>query len=100
MGVAGAKMLATDMLTEEDVLGHRRKLITVSSWASNQIAHIYGVRALPVLQASHPVAELYMKKAHEEGHKGVISSLHRSRRDVLIISGRSLAEAINMSCTE
>jgi hypothetical protein len=29
MKVAGAKMLAADILTEEDLLGRRRKLITI-----------------------------------------------------------------------
>jgi hypothetical protein len=84
-------MLATEVLTEDNVLGQRRKLITVGSRATNQIAHVYGVRELPELQASHPMVELYMKKADKKGHEGVIPSLHRSRRDMWIISGRSVA---------
>jgi hypothetical protein len=38
MGISWAKMLATNVATEEDVLGQRRKLITVGSRAKNQIA--------------------------------------------------------------
>jgi hypothetical protein len=49
MGISGAKMLATDVLTEEDVLGQKRKLITVGSWAVNQVMHVYGAKVLPVL---------------------------------------------------
>jgi hypothetical protein len=75
MGIAGAKMLATDVLTKEDVLGKKRKLITIGLRAANQIAPVYGAKALPVLQADHPLAELYVRKAHERGYEGVISSL-------------------------
>jgi hypothetical protein len=100
MGIAGPKMLATDVLTEEDVLGKKKKLITVGSWAANQIAHVYVAKTLPVLQASHPKVELYIRKAHEKGHEGVISSLHRFRKDVWVVNGRSLAEAIKSACTE
>jgi hypothetical protein len=57
-------------------------------------SRIYRAKALPVLQASHPMAELYMKKAHEKGHEGIISSLHRSRKDVWVVNGWSLAETI------
>ncbi len=49
MGISGAKMLAMDVLTEEDVLGQKRKLITVGSRAANQIAGMYGTDELPVL---------------------------------------------------
>jgi hypothetical protein len=91
MGISGAKMSATDVLTEEDVLGQRRKLITVSSRAVNQTPGVYGASELPVLQAAHPLAKLYMKEAHEKGHVGTVSTLHRSRRNVWIVNGQSLA---------
>ncbi len=35
MGISGEKMLATDVLSEEDILGQKRKLIMVGSWAVN-----------------------------------------------------------------
>ncbi len=97
MGIAGAKMLATDVLAEEDMLGQKSKLITAVSQAANQIAHVYG--ALPVLQASHLMAELHMEKAHEKGYEEVISSLHRPRKDVghqWPVTGRNHQD----SCTE
>jgi hypothetical protein len=37
MKVAGVKMLAVDVLKKDDVLGRRRKLITVRSRVVNQI---------------------------------------------------------------
>jgi hypothetical protein len=46
------------------------------------------------------MAELYMKRGHEKGHEGVISSLHRSRRDVWIVNGQPLVEAIKTSCSK
>ncbi len=53
-----------------------------------------------VLPRDHPLSELYVRAAHEEGHEGVVSTLHRSRKKVWVIGGRPLAEAICMSCTE
>jgi hypothetical protein len=70
MGISGAKKVATDVFTEEDVLGQKRKLITVGSRAVNQVSHMYGAKELPVLQANHPMAVLCMRKAHEKGHEG------------------------------
>jgi hypothetical protein len=100
MWISGVKMLATDVLTEEDVLGQKRKLITVGSRAVNQVAGVYGARELPLLQAANPMARLYMRKAHERGHEGTVSSLHGLRRDVWIVSHRSLAETTRTSWTE
>jgi hypothetical protein len=41
-----------------------------------------------------------MQAVHEEGHEGTISTLHRSRKKVWIIGGRSLAETVKARCTE
>jgi hypothetical protein len=41
-----------------------------------------------------------MKRAHENGHEGAISTLHRSRKEVWIISGHALAETVSSGCTE
>jgi hypothetical protein len=65
MGISGAKMLATNVVTEEDVLGQRRKLITVGSRGKNHIAEVYRRTELPVLQRGHPLAALYIWAAHE-----------------------------------
>jgi hypothetical protein len=48
MGISGAKMLATNIVTEEDMLGQRRKLITIGSRAVNQITGVYRRGELPV----------------------------------------------------
>ncbi len=100
MKILGARMLATDVVTEEDVNGKRRQLIVVESRGRNQIEGMYGQTKLPVLPREHPLSELYMRAAHEEGHKGAVSTLHRSRRKVWVIGGQLLAETIRISCTE
>jgi hypothetical protein len=94
MKVVGEKMLAVDVLTEEDVLGRRRKLITVGSRVANQVENEYRRKALPLLQSVHPLARLYMKKAHEKEHEGAISTLPRPRKEVWIIGERALAESV------
>ncbi len=68
MKISGARMLATDVVTEEDMIGKRRKLIVIGSRGRNQIAEVYGQAELPVLPKGHPLSELYMRAAHEEGH--------------------------------
>jgi hypothetical protein len=75
-------MLATNIVTKEDVLGQRRKLITVGLRTRNQIAEIYEKGEFPVLQRAHPLAALYMRDTHEKGHKGILTTLHRSRKNV------------------
>jgi hypothetical protein len=81
MGILGVKMLATNIVTEEDVLGQKRKLITIGSRAVNQIAGVYRRGELPVLQWAHPLAALYMKDAHEKGHESTVTTLHRSQKN-------------------
>jgi hypothetical protein len=78
MGISGAKMLATNIVTEEDMLGQKRKLIMIGSRALNQIAGVYGRGELPVLQWAHSLAVLYLKDADEKGHEGKVTTLHRS----------------------
>ncbi len=58
MKVAGAKMLAADVLIEEDILGKRCKLITDILRAANQIEQVYDVKTLPLLLATHSMAGL------------------------------------------
>jgi hypothetical protein len=87
MQISGVRMLATDVVTEEDVVRKGRKLNVIGSRGRNQIAGIYGQAKLAELQRNHPLSELYMKAAHEEGHEGMVSTLHRSRKKVWVIGG-------------
>ncbi len=61
---------------------------------------MYGQTDLPVLAKDHKLSELYVQAAHDMGHEGVITTLHRSRRRVWIINGRALADSIKDRCTE
>jgi hypothetical protein len=69
MKIPGAKQLATDTVTEEDVNGMKRKLIVIGSRGRNQIKGMYGPVDLPVLAKDHKLSELYVRAAHEEGHE-------------------------------
>jgi hypothetical protein len=89
-----------DTVTEEDVIGVKRKLIVIGTWGRNQIQDVYGQTDLPVLAKDHKLSELYVQAAHDMGHEGVITTLHRSRRRVWIINGRALADSIKARCTE
>ncbi len=53
-----------------------------------------------MLAKEHKLSELYAQAAHETGHEGVVSTLHRTRRKVWIINGRALADSIKARCTE
>ncbi len=68
--------------------------------AANQIEQVYDVKTLPLLLATHSMVSLYMKKAHEKGHKGAVSTLHRSRKEAWIIGGHALAESVRAGCSE
>jgi hypothetical protein len=94
------RSLNVDTATEEDVIGIKRKLVVIGSRGRNQIQGVYGQANLPVLAKEHKMSELYAQAAHETGHEGVITTLHRSRRRVWIINGRALADSIKARCTE
>jgi hypothetical protein len=53
-----------------------------------------------VLAKDHKLSELYVRAAHEEGHEGAITTLHRLRRRVWIINGWALADSIGAHCME
>jgi hypothetical protein len=75
--VKGARMLAADVLTEEDVIGIKQKLMVLDSIGSNQMPKNYGEPCyLPLLNMEHPLARMYMEKANKEGHERVTSMLH------------------------
>ncbi len=101
-GLKTARMrtLNVDTAFEEDVNGITRKLVVIGSRGRNQIQGMYGQVDLPVLAKEHKLSELYAQAAHETGHEGVISTLHRTRRKVWIINGRALADSIKARCTE
>jgi hypothetical protein len=94
------KSLNVDTVIEEDVIGIKRKLVVIGSRGRNQIQGVYVQANLPVLAKEHKLSELYTQAAHETGHEGVITTLHRSRRRVWIINGRALADSIKARCTE
>jgi hypothetical protein len=94
------RSLNVDTATEEDVIGIKRKLVVIGSRDRNQIQGVYGQANLPVLAKDHKLSELYAQAAHETGHEGVITTLHRSRRRVWIINGRALADSVKARCTE
>jgi hypothetical protein len=100
MKISGAKMLAMDVVTEEDINGVKRRLIVIGSRGRNQIKDIYGQAELPVMAKDHKFSKLYVQAAHEEGHEGTVSTLHRSRRKIWVTNGRALAESVRFHCTE
>ncbi len=100
MKTSRTKSLNVDTVTEEDVNGIKRKLTVIGTWGRNQTQGMYGQTNLPVLAKDHKLSELYIQAAHKEGHEGVITTLHRSRRRVWIINGRALADSIRARCTE
>ncbi len=80
-------MLAMDVVTEEDINGVKRKLIVFGSRGRNQIKDVYWQAELPVMAKDHKLSKLYVQAAHEEGHEGTVSTLHRSRRKVWVTNG-------------
>jgi hypothetical protein len=53
MKISRAKMLAMDVVTEEDINGTKRKLIVIDSRGRNQIKDVYGTTDLPVMARDH-----------------------------------------------
>jgi hypothetical protein len=100
MKIPGAKMMATDTITEEDINRVKRKLIVIGSRGRNQIKCVYGTVDLPVMAKDHKLSELYVRAAHEERHEGVVYTLHRSRRKVWVTNGCALADSVRFGCTE
>ncbi len=100
MRTSRTKSLNVDTVTKEDVNGIKRKLTVIGTRGRNQIQGMYGQTDLPVLAKDHKLSELYIQAAHQKGHEGVITTLHRSRRRVSIVNCRSLADSIRARCTE
>ncbi len=73
--VYGAQMVAASVLAGEDVVGRRRKLITVGLKATNQVPQVCQAKALLLLQGDHPLAKLYITRTHEKGHEGAVSTV-------------------------
>jgi hypothetical protein len=85
---------------EEDILGRNQRLIIIGSRAKDQIQMFCGTPHLTVLIRNHQPAKIDMEKAHEIGHKGISSTLHRSRQHIWIIEGKRLIESVRMSCMD
>jgi hypothetical protein len=100
MKVSGAKMLAMDVVTEEDINRTKRKLIVIGSRGRNQIKDMCGTTDLPVMARDHQFSKLYIQAAHEEEHESIVSTLQRSRRRVWVTNGCALAESVRLQCTE
>ncbi len=72
----------------------------IGSRGRNQIKGVYGTVDLPVMAKDHKLSELYVRAAHEEGHEGAVSTVHRSRRKVWVTNGPALADSVRLRCTE
>ncbi len=68
--------------------------------ASNQIPQVFGTVVLPIFHSNHSLAKLYLERAHEVGHEGTISTLHRSQKEVRVTGGRQLVDLVHGHCTE
>jgi hypothetical protein len=100
MKLPKARTLTVDTVVKEDVNGIKRKLTIIGTRGRNQIKGTYGQIDLPVYAKNYKLSELYVQAAHEEGHEGTITTLHRSRRRVSIINGQAPADSIGARCTE
>jgi hypothetical protein len=58
--VRGAKMLVINILTKEDILGTKCKIITFGFRGCNEIPRIYNVTELPIIINDHLLAKLYL----------------------------------------
>jgi hypothetical protein len=70
MKTSRTKSLNVDTITEEDVIGVKRKLVVTGSRSRNQIQGVYGQMDLPVLAKDHKLSELYVKRPTRWGTKG------------------------------
>ncbi len=70
MKTSRTKSLNVDTVTEEDVIGVKRKLIVIGTRGRNRLQGVYGQTDLPVLAKDHKLSELYVQAAHDMGHKG------------------------------
>jgi hypothetical protein len=77
IAIKGAKMLATCVLTEEEILMRKSKLISVGSRACNQIPLVSCTVVFPILHSKHPLTKVYLEKADQVGLERTVSSLHR-----------------------
>ncbi len=61
MKILGAKMLAMDVVMEEDINGVKRKLIVIGSRGRNQIKDVYRQAELPVMAKDHKLTKKGLK---------------------------------------
>jgi hypothetical protein len=81
----GLRENRVNMLSTSVLMGTSRKLIVMGNGAKNQIPRFYGKTYFTMLNRYHPRAKKYMKRVHKVGHKGISSTLHRSRQHFWII---------------
>ena len=78
-------------------------IVTQGRLGENKMSELFGTKCLPILMATSHIAFLYMLEAHtgEHGlvHRGVVSTLARSRQKVWVVKGRRLAKRICQECT-
>ena len=79
-----------------------RLIVTRGRLGEQSLERLLGVSCLPILMPESRTAYLYMVYAHcgQFGlvHRGLVSTLARSRRKVWIVRGRNLAKKVVDSC--
>ena len=77
-------------------------IVTQGRLGERKMSELFGASSLPILMSDSHTAYLYMLDAHcgEYGlvHRGVVSTLARSREKVWIVKGRRLAKKICQDC--
>ena len=77
-------------------------IVTQGRLGESKMSELFGSSSLPILMPHSHTAYLYMLEAHtgEHGlvHRGVASTLARSRQKVWVIKGRRLAKKICQDC--
>ena len=77
-------------------------IVTQGRLGEAKMSQLFGIASLPILVSASHIAYLYMLEAHtgELGlvHRGVVSTLARSRQKVWIVKGKRLAKKICQDC--
>ena len=74
-------------------------MLVIKGRANAGMKTLLGAAFLPVLMASHRVAELIMLKSHEDcDHKSVDITLYTSRQYCWVVGGRKLAKSVCKFC--
>ena len=90
--------LLPSMTSVTGIRGQELPLILVGGRSKLRYAVGYDQPGIPVLPASHPLARLYIKEAHESDHGGINAAVMRSRQKVWIIQGARMAKQLISKC--